>query len=75
MLHQKLARKLQFLHIDKTSYYNHVPEPIRENAEYQLYWEKQFENYRAELILVSKLIDLAIKNNKNLRSNYNEKNP
>ena len=69
----------------KVPYYKYTPEPVLENSECKLYWDRtvltdqKTVNNRPDLILVDKrlrkttLIDVAIPNNNNLLAKYNEK--
>lgn len=85
ILHQELALKLQLLQKEKTQHYKYTPEPVLENDDFRLYWDRTIltdqtvAHNRPDLVLVDKktkkttLIEVAIPNTSNLIPKHAEK--
>lgn len=86
IVHQELVRKYGLCeNADNIPYYNYVPEPVLENAQVKLYWDRAIstnhtinEN-RPDIVLIDKvlkhtsLIEISVPNDANIEKKYAEK--
>lgn len=84
IIHQKLANKLGLINT-YTPYYKYQPQKVLENDHFRLYYDRpiitdrQVTNNRPDIVVVDKginsvlLVDIAIPNNNNILSKYQEK--
>lgn len=85
IIHQELVLKCDLSSEPRKRYYEYQPEPVLENSEYKLYWDRTIltnrsvQYNRPDITLVNKrskevfLIDVAIPNANNLQSKHSEK--